>query len=184
MDLAAVSPLGTEGLREIAPGIFYASTALPIADRATIEFLKQQAWAHPMRRARVCAHASPDATQHDMLIVSHRMTYVAPHRHLTRSESFLVIEGDADLLLFEPDGRLGRRIAMGPAHSARPFFYRMPPRQYHALEIGSEFLVFSESTSGPFDSSGSENAPWAPAPENLAAGRSFIASLPGARGAP
>jgi cupin fold WbuC family metalloprotein len=165
------------GLREVAPGIFYGGVELMVADRAAVEFLKEQARANRMRRARICAHPDPDAEQHDMLIASHRETYVAPHRHPAKSESFLVIEGEADILLFEPDGRLASRFTMGACDSHHPFFYRMPAGRYHSLDIRSELLVFAESTKGPFRPEDTENAPWAPAPRDLTAGRVFIAGL-------
>jgi cupin fold WbuC family metalloprotein len=166
-------------LREVAPGVFYGSEPFVLADRLIIEFLKEQARTNRLRRARICAHPGPDAEQHDMLIVSHRETYVAPHRHLSKSESFLVIEGETDVLLFGPDGRLATRFTMGPCGSDHPFFYRMPASRYHSLDIRSELLVFAESTKGPFRPEETENAAWAPAPHETGAGRAFIAALRG-----
>lgn len=161
-------------LREIAPGVFYASQAFTLADLAIIEFLKDQARANVMRRARICAHPGPDAEQHDMLIASHHETYVAPHRHQSKSESFLVIEGEADVLLFESDGQLASRFTMGPCNSGHPFFYRMPAGRYHSLDIRTSLLVFAESTKGPFRQGETEYAPWAPKPQDVAVGRAFI----------
>ena len=171
---AAVRP---RDLHEVAPGVFYGHGAFMLADRLTVDFLKQQARSTPLRRSRICAHPGPDADQHDMLIASHRDTYVAPHRHPSKSESFTVIEGEADLLLFEADGRLAGRIAMAPCGSGHPFFYRMPAGRYHGLDIRSELLVFAESTKGPFRPDDTQNAPWAPPPQELAAGRAFVTAL-------
>ena len=174
-DLLGVVDLST--LREVAPGIFYTPHEFVLADTALIQFLKERARSTPVRRARLCAHPAPEADQHDMLIASHRDTYVAPHRH-PKSESFLVIEGEADLLLFEADGRLARRITMGPAKSGLPMFYRMPAGRYHSLAIRSEVLVFVESTRGPFSRQDMEEAPWAPPATDADAGRTYIAALP------
>ena len=173
----AVHSLTSGDLFEKAPGIFYTNGSFVHFDCGVISFLKDQARINVKHRARVCAHPSPDAEQHDMLIVSHRDTYVAPHRHLTKSESFLIVEGTATALLFSEDGRNVERLRMGSAGSGLPFFYRMPAQQYHSLSIESEFLVFVEGTKGPFCSTDMENAPWAPAPEDSAAGRAFIESL-------
>jgi cupin fold WbuC family metalloprotein len=164
-------------LLEKAPGIFYTDCSFVNFDSSLVSFLKDRARVNVKRRARLCAHPSPDADQHDMLIVSHRDTYVAPHRHLTKSESFLVVEGAATALLFSEDGRNVERLRMGSAGSGLPFFYRMPARQFHSLSIESEFLVFVEGTKGPFRPDDMENAPWAPGPEEFAAGRAFIESL-------
>lgn len=174
-ELLGVVDLST--LREVAPGIFYTPREFVLADDALILFLKDKARITPARRARLCAHPTPEADQHDMLIASHRDTYVAPHRH-AKSESFSVIEGEADLLLFESDGRLARRITMGPAKSGLPMFYRMPAGRYHSLAIRSEVLLFVESTRGPFSRQDMEEAPWAPPATDADAGRAYIAALP------
>jgi cupin fold WbuC family metalloprotein len=112
-----------------------------------------------------------------MLIASHHETYVAPHMHPTKSETFLILEGFADVFLFDDDGGLKERIAMGPASSNRPFFYRMPARQFHALTIASDVLVFVESTKGPFNSSQTVNATWAPAPDQTQEGREYLRKI-------
>jgi len=173
-------PVLPQGLREVSAGIFYAAPGasdLLLADRQIVAFLKSQAAQSPTRRARLCAHPDPQSDQHDMLIASHHDTYVAPHRHLRKSESFMVIEGIADILLFDEAGTLTDLFRMGPASSAYPFFYRMPPRRFHALSIESEVLVFLESTKGPFDPGQSEYARWAPPPGEDNAGRAYIAEL-------
>lgn len=164
-------------LAEVAPGIFYMQGSLIMADESMIGFLKAAALRTPSRRAQLCAHPSPDAVQHDMLIVSRRETYVAPHRHFIKSKSMLVIEGLAEAIIFDESGGVTQRAPMGPASSGRVFFYRMPERTFHSLSIETEMLVFVESTKGPFCPEDSENASWAPVPTDIAAGRRYIQSL-------
>jgi cupin fold WbuC family metalloprotein len=166
-------------LVNVAPGIFYTDRSFVFLDPSAISFLKIEAKAHTMGRARICAHPNANAEQHDMLIVSHRDTYVAPHRHLSKSESFLIIEGRALVLLFSEDGKDIDKLPMGAADTSRPFYYRMPSRQYHSMSIETEFLVFTESTKGPFRPEDMENAPWAPPPNDAANGRAYIAALRG-----
>lgn len=171
--------VAVEDMREVAPGIFYVDPALPIVSvgPAVIDQLKAVAAAMPTRRARLCAHPDAEAEQQDMLIVSHRETYVAPHRHLNKSETMLVLDGLADAYLFEPDGALAEIIPMGPLASGKRFFYRMPAGRFHGLRIDSEFLVFVESTKGPFRKSESENAAWAPPPDDRVAGMRYVAEI-------
>jgi cupin fold WbuC family metalloprotein len=161
-------------LVERAPGVFYTSRPFVLADAALLAFLKAAAARTPLRRARLCAHPDPGAAQHDMLIVSAAGTYVAPHRHPVKTESFVVLEGEADCLLFEADGRIADVVRMGSTGSGQPFFYRMPVNRYHSLAIRSEVLVFAESTMGPFSSAATENAPWAPGATETEAGLAFI----------
>jgi len=53
----------------------------------------------------------------------------------------------------------------------------MPVERYHGLIYRSEWLVFVETTKGPFDLADSEGAPWAPPESEQEAGRAFYAGL-------
>jgi cupin fold WbuC family metalloprotein len=176
-EMAIATAIRSDDLTEVAAGIYYTPRPLPVVDEGLIDFLKKAACSNPRRRARFCAHPSPDSDQHDMLIVSHSETYIAPHRHLDKSETFIVLEGLVDIMLFDQQGGLSKVFKMGPVSSGHPFFYRMAPRQFHSLSIESELLVFIESTKGPFRSDDCENAAWAPGPDDAANGRAFIASM-------
>jgi cupin fold WbuC family metalloprotein len=175
--MSAATIIQASDLDEVAEGVFYSRHPVPLVSASVIEILKSSARTNAKRRARFCAHPTPDADQHDMLIVSHRDTYVAPHRHLDKSESFTILEGAALLLLFAESGAVRQIERMGAAASGRPFFYRMPPRQFHSLAIESELLVFLESAKGPFRADAMENAAWAPAANDAEEGRRYIAAL-------
>ena len=172
--MAVVTP---DEVQETAPGIFYCSRSFVAADARMIAFLKEAAGRLPQRRARLCAHPDPKASQHDMLIVARRDGYVSPHRHPAKTESFLVIEGECEALLFDADGNVTDIFTMGPASSGQPFFYRMPAMTYHTMEVRSDYFVYVESAKGPFDPGQSENAPWAPAPDQVAKGQRYISEL-------
>jgi cupin fold WbuC family metalloprotein len=169
-------------LTETGEAIYYSPHSLPFADQHLVDFLKRAASTTPRRRARFCAHPAADSDQHDMLIVSHRDTYIAPHRHFEKSETFTVLEGDVDVILFDEQGGVTEFVTMGAPSSGRPFFYRMPPGQFHALSIRSEVLVFLESTKGPFRAGDSESAPWAPGANDAARGKAYIAAVMAHRG--
>ena len=170
-------PLADDELREVAAGIYYTGRSLVAVDQDTIGVLKDAARSLPVKRARLCAHPDPACDQHDMLIVSHRDTYVAPHRHLTKSETMLVLEGEADAYLFDEAGSLDSVLPMGSMGSGRTFFYRMPAGRFHSLRITSELLVFVESTLGPFRPEDSELAGWAPPPDHIGAGHRYMQQL-------
>jgi cupin fold WbuC family metalloprotein len=175
--MPAATVIQASDLEEVAEGIFYSRRPIPLVSEGVIGILKQSARTNSKRRSRFCAHPSPEADQHDMLIVSHRDTYVTPHRHLDKSESFTVLEGSALIFLFGDDGTLQQIERMGAPSSGRPFFYRMPPGQFHSLSIESELLVFLESAKGPFQPSAMENAAWAPGPNDTENGKRYINSL-------
>jgi cupin fold WbuC family metalloprotein len=125
--------------------------------------------ASPRRRARLCTHASPDDSLHEMLIVLERDTYIRPHRHADKCESFHIIDGELDVVIFSPDGAISEVIRMGPYGSGQAFFYRLREPHYHTVLVRSPYALFHETTNGPFVANGTEFAPWAPAEDDPAA---------------
>jgi cupin fold WbuC family metalloprotein len=142
--------------------VLYAGDPIVTVDAADIAAMKRAAESNPRRRVRLCAHRSTDDSLHEMLIVHTRDTYVRPHRHFGKSESFHVIEGDVDVVIFDEDGAVADVIGMGAFQSGRPFFYRIADPLYHTLLIRSAVLVFHETTKGPFKREETAFAPWAP----------------------
>lgn len=165
-------------LRHISPEVIYSDGRFLAADEEIVSLLKTQAKESPRRRCRLCFHADQDASQQEMLIVMHRTSYVRPHRHIGKGETLTVIEGQCDTLLFNETGKVTETIAMSPAHEGGSFFYRMPPGIFHTLIFRSEWLVFLETTVGPFDRDKTELAAWAPAETDQAAGHAYLAALP------
>ncbi|MEN6586042.1 MAG: WbuC family cupin fold metalloprotein [Sulfuricella sp.] len=134
--------------------------------REQIEILKQLARYTSRTRARICAHPDTANPLHEMIILHARDAYVRPHRHPGKSESFHVIEGDADIILFDDDGKVENVIPMGEKGSGKAFYYRLNQATYHSLLIRSDIFIFHETTNGPFQPGASEFAPWAPLEED------------------
>lgn len=165
------------GLKQVSPEVFYSDGLFRAVGDAASAFLKEKASASPRRRCRICFHADPSAPQQEMLIAMHRTSYVRPHRHLTRLETLAVFEGHADALLFETGGSVSERIGMSPAREGGRYFYRMPAGVFHTLAFGSEWLVFLETTTGPFNPADTEGAVWAPPESEPVAGHRFLSGL-------
>jgi cupin fold WbuC family metalloprotein len=162
------------GLRQTSPEVLYAEPGIVTANGLLVATLKSLAEASPRRRARLCAHPAADAHQQEMLIVMHRDGYVRPHRHRAKTETFTVFEGEADALLFDETGAVTDVLHMGTVGSGRLFFYRMPEGVFHSLVLKTEWIVFLETTLGPFDPSMSQAALWAPPESELEEGRDFL----------
>lgn len=166
-------------LREVSAEVFYSDGGFLAVDRQMIDMLKRKAQSSPRRRCRLCFHASSEELQQEMLIVMHCSSYVRPHRHLRRAETLSVIEGACDTILFDESGVVTDCLPMSPAAEGGSFFYKMPAGIFHTLNFQSEYLVFLETTIGPFDPASSEAAPWAPAETDATAGHAYLASLVG-----
>ena len=112
-----------------------------------------------------------------MLIVHHREAYVRPHKHLGKPESFHVIEGTAQVVVFDDDGAIRDVLGMAPYGQGGLCYYRMPDNVFHTLLITSEWLVFHETTAGPFDPSRTAFAEWAPDGSDPAVTVDYLARL-------
>ena len=157
----------------------YASDDVVLVDATDVARLKREAEHNPRHRIRLCAHDDVESRLHEMLIVHARDTYVRPHKHLGKSESFHVIEGDVDVVLFDDHGSVTDVIPMGAFSSGRPFFYRIAKPLFHTLLIRSAVLVFHETTGGPFRRNDTEFASWAPEEGDTAGVQRFLADLDG-----
>jgi cupin fold WbuC family metalloprotein len=115
------------------------------------------------KRARLCAHPGPEDRLHEMLIVLDRGTYIRPHRHGSKAESFHIIEGELDVVVYHDNGAVRDVIRMGPYSSGKVFYYRIMEPCYHSVLINTPYALFHETTNGPFHSGDTEFAPWAPA---------------------
>ena len=142
--------------------VLFATDAIVQIDASDIMGLKEMARQNPRKRIRICAHKNTKDYIHEMLIVHEKSCYVRPHKHINKTETFHIIEGMADIILFNEDGRIDQSIRMGDFISGCKFFYRLPPYRYHTLLIHSDVLVFHEITNGPFKPEETVLAPWSP----------------------
>lgn len=149
-------------LRKINNEVFIAEDAIVRLGGEEIDFLKQQARISPRKRARICAHKSNDDALHEMVIAISADSYIHPHRHVGKAESFHIIDGEVDVAVFDDDGKLSDVIQLGPPGSGRSFYYRLSHSAFHTLLIRSDFLVVHEVTNGPFDRDQTVLASFAP----------------------
>ncbi len=154
-----------EKFRYISQEVYYNDGPLCRVTMEEIECLKTTAKKLDRQRVRLCAHPNETDLLHEMLIVHCLGNYIPPHRHQNKSESFHVIEGEADVVLFDDNGNPTDLIEMGALDSKKNFFYRLSEPVFHSLIIRSEFFVFHEVTNGPFDREEMFFAPWAPLEE-------------------
>lgn len=154
--------------------VFHNTDPVTEVGAAWYEKLKRHAFEADKKRARLCLHSSPEDTLHEMVIVFHRDTLVEPHRHRAKSESFHLIFGELDIILFDEFGCPTRLVSMGDLASGKTNMYRLSAPIWHSVVVRSEYAAIHEVTNGPFRVEEAEFAPWAPA--EPAALRGFLAN--------
>ena len=164
-------------LNEVSEEVLYTLDPVTKVAVTDIESLKGRALANPRERARICTHLSVDDSVHEMLIVHTKGTYIPPHKHLGKSESFHIIEGRLDIVMFDDAGEVVDVIEMGEYASGDTFFWRISESYYHTVIPRSEIVVFHETTRGPFRREDLVHGPWAPPEDDHAAARRYMATL-------
>lgn len=149
---------------------------LVLIDAVDMESLKQIACGNQRKRARFCIHNDISDPVHEMFIFHRKGTYVRPHKHLSKAESFHFVEGEADVLLFDEQGNLNKVINLGKYESGKCFFYRIPESCYHT-QIFKQDTIFHEVTKGPFEKSKTVFPDWAPDENDQSLVSSFIEKL-------
>lgn len=150
-------------MKQIADGVFYAHQPVVRVTSGDLAVIRSAAEASPRKRARLCVHPDPQQLLHEMVIVLVAGGYVRPHRHLGRAESFHMMEGQADVVLFDDEGRIIEVIPMGPLDAGRVPFCRINCSRFHSVVVRGAYCTVHETTTGPFIPETTEFASWSPA---------------------
>lgn len=145
---------------------FYLEEDPLVVGPAWRDTLQAAALADPLKRARLCLHRDINDTVHEMIIVFHRDSYVRPHRHLHKSESFHIISGNLSVLIFDEAGQINRVISLGEDTPQQMLVYRLNTSLWHSVVPLSEWTSVHEVTSGPYIPDQTEFAPWSPAEDD------------------
>lgn len=132
-----------------------------MVDSKIISMLKREAMTDPLKRARFCLHMNNLDTVHQMIIVHHKDTYVRPHKHINKIESFHIIEGILDIIFFNNSGDIVKAITLS-SNPNKSFIYRLSSSKWHMVIPKTRFVVFHEITAGPFVKDDCIFPDWAP----------------------
>ena len=166
-------------MKQFNQSVLFADEEIVAVDAEDVELLKTRAQENPRKRVRLCAHRSMEDPLHEMIFVYTRDTYVRPHKNLTESKSYHIIEGIVDLILFDELGNITRVFNMGDFSTGLSFFFRMPEPGYKCMVVKSDYLLFQETTNGPFEESHTIYAPWAPDEDDLDNRDKYLVNLKG-----
>jgi cupin fold WbuC family metalloprotein len=158
--------------------VFFAVDHVVTVKRDDLAFLHEAAERSDRRRSRLCAHKGAEETLHEMIVVLKRDAYMIPDKHLVKVESYHIIEGLADVVLYDDTGEITDVVRLGDYASGRAFYFRVrSPNFYHSLIVRSDVLIYHETATGPFRKSDTLAAPWAPPESDVAGMKAFMQDL-------
>ena len=149
---------------------------------ALCDSVAERAASVPRRRINHNFHRTMEDNPHRFLNVLLKGTYIQPHRHIDppKSETFLVLEGEAVVLIFDDDGQVTERHVLGRTSEAgRVWGVDLAPGVWHTIAALSDRVVCFEVKPGPWQAASDKDfAPWAPK-EGDAAAEAYLVKLVG-----
>jgi len=159
------------------PAVFFCGEDIAEILPAQLTQLKQAARKAPLKRARICLHHKNADKIHEMIIAFCKDSYIRPHKHADKSESFHIIEGELLVLFFDETGKITHKIKMGPSGSCLTFVYRLSSSLWHMAIPLSEHVIIHETTSGPFIKEQCIFPAWAPEDSDSNGIKRFLESV-------
>lgn len=148
-------------------------TELQLITDSLFDKVAALAGASPRLRMNHNFHSGPADNPHRFLNVLLLGTYIPPHRHSSppKPESFLVLEGMADVLLFDDGGAVTARYRLGAeSPEGRLWGVDISPGVWHTILPRTSRVICFEVKPGPWvAASDKEFASWAPAENDPAA---------------
>ena len=129
--------------------VLFATDAIVKIDASDIAELKQKAKQNPRRRIRICVHSDIRDSIHEMLIVHSFGQYIQPHINLVSAKSFVVLDGEMVVVLFNNEGEISNYVQLGESNGASAFLLRLDDPVFHTVVPISTTVTFLETVKGP-----------------------------------
>ncbi|MBX9690014.1 MAG: WbuC family cupin fold metalloprotein [Candidatus Obscuribacterales bacterium] len=152
--------------RERSFEVLFSDDSIVELSRLDLALLDTRLPASITGRVRFCAHGDASESLHEMFVLIARDNYVRPHKHPGKVESFHIVRGQVDVVIFDDTGKIETVLQLGDYQSGLAFFYRLSKPLFHTVLVRSESVLIHETTNGPFSKSDSIYAPWAPEESN------------------
>lgn len=163
--------------REFNESVLFVDSEVVTIGPGEINMLIEKAKHNELGRVRLCAHRHIDDRLHEMFIAIRGNSYIRPHRHVGKSESFHVINGAVDVVLFDASGRITTVNSLAAHSSHMDFYHRISDTVFHTLLVRSEYLVIHEITNGPFQKEETQYPDWAPAENDVTRSEEYLNSI-------
>jgi cupin fold WbuC family metalloprotein len=144
-------------------------------DEGLLDQVSEAAKSSPRKRSILRFHEHEEPVQR-MLNAIEPESYVQPHLHPTKPETFVVLRGKLLVARYDENGTLLEGVLLaadGPVRGVE-----IPPGAWHSIMSLEEGTVAFEAIQGPYDPATHKLfAPWAPPEAHREAGLAFMSRL-------
>lgn len=141
-----------------------------------LDGVTSEAQASPRLRMNYNFHASLDAPIHRLLNALEPGTYLPPHRHTDKEETYVVLRGSLLAFFYDNSGNITEKVDLNP--SAGVYGLEIPAGTWHSIISLETGTVIFEIKSGPYCPLPPEDiAPWAPAPSDVEGAAVFMKQM-------
>lgn len=120
-------------------------------DNKIIEELKILSQKLGKKNIRICLHNDRENNLHNMINLIYKKEENIPHKHLDKSESYHIIEGQMIISLFNDKGTITDECLLDKNDT---FLFRVGKDTFHTTVSATEYVIFHETRSGPFPQDG------------------------------
>lgn len=118
-------------------------------------------------------HATMDAPIHRLLNALEPGTYLPPHRHRDKEETYLVLRGSLLACFYDGAGNVTERALLNPSEGK--YGLEIPPCTWHSIVVLESGTVIFEIKKGPYSPLSPEDlASWAPAASDEEGAKAFM----------
>jgi len=125
--------------------------AIKILDQNTIELLKKNSRLSTRKRSHFFLHESYSDPVQRFYNAMQPKTYICPHKHTKNDawELFVIIAGEAAVLIFDEFGTILERVGLGKRYGV--YLVEIPPNLYHSIACLQEDTLLVEFKHGAYD---------------------------------
>lgn len=132
-----------------------------------------QAKESPRLRMNYNLHASMDAPIHRLLNALEPETYLPPHRHGDKEETYLVLRGSLMAFFYDDAGNVTEKVRLNPLEGK--YGLEIPPKTWHSIVVLESGTVIFEIKKGPYQPLPPEDlASWAPQASDKEGAKAFM----------
>jgi cupin fold WbuC family metalloprotein len=109
---------------------------------------------------RLNLHKNTSDTLQEMLIVQSRSGVYPAHKHISKDESYQIIEGALCVEIFDENGTAIKKAELSSSDKETAFLFRVEKNQWHRTTPQTDVVIFKESRPGPFEGGDSVEPAW------------------------